>query len=42
MTPAVATAATMLVRLATLWWAVVIGVVALAVYRNGRRHVKAP
>ncbi len=36
MTPAVATAATMLVRLATLWWAVVIGVVALAVYRRTR------
>ncbi len=41
MTPAVATAATMLVRLATLWWAVIIGIVALAVYRNGRRSVKA-
>ncbi|MBW2463175.1 MAG: flippase-like domain-containing protein [Deltaproteobacteria bacterium] len=34
MTPAVATAATMLVRLATLWWAVVVGVVALAAYRR--------
>jgi uncharacterized protein (TIRG00374 family) len=42
MTPAVATAATMLVRLATLWWAVIIGVVALAVYRRRRRGVIPP
>jgi uncharacterized membrane protein YbhN (UPF0104 family) len=33
MRPAVATASTILVRLATLWFAVVLGVVALAVYR---------
>jgi uncharacterized protein (TIRG00374 family) len=34
MTPAVATAATMLVRLATLWWAVLIGLLAFGVYRR--------
>jgi glycosyltransferase 2 family protein len=33
MVPAVATASTILVRLATLWFAVVIGVVALGIYR---------
>jgi glycosyltransferase 2 family protein len=33
MRPAVATASTILVRLATLWFAVVIGVVALGIYR---------
>lgn len=33
MRPAVATASTILVRLATLWFAVVIGAVALAIYR---------
>ena len=38
MTPAVATAATMLVRLATLWWAVLLGLVALGLYR---RHIRA-
>ena len=40
MTASVATATTMLVRLATLWWAVVVGFVALAVFRRwirGRR-----
>jgi len=36
MTPTVATAATMLVRLATLWWAVLVGIVALGIYRRGR------
>jgi uncharacterized protein (TIRG00374 family) len=34
MTPSVATAATMLVRLATLWWAVVVGLVALFAFRR--------
>jgi uncharacterized protein (TIRG00374 family) len=34
MTPAVATAATMLIRLATLWWAVLVGVVAFGLYRQ--------
>jgi len=40
MTPAVATAVTMLVRIATLWWAVVLGVVALGVFRRSEaaRH----
>ena len=33
MRPAVATASTILVRLATLWFAVLIGVVALGIYR---------
>ncbi|MCZ7680460.1 MAG: hypothetical protein M5U28_17525 [Sandaracinaceae bacterium] len=31
---AAATAATMLTRLATLWWAVVVGAVALALFRR--------
>lgn len=35
MTPATATAITMLVRLATLWWAVVLGVLALGAFRRG-------
>jgi uncharacterized protein (TIRG00374 family) len=39
MTPAVATAATMLVRLATLWWAVLVGLVALGLLR---RHLRKP
>jgi glycosyltransferase 2 family protein len=34
MTPSVATAATMLVRLATLWWAVLVGLVALGLFRR--------
>ena len=34
MTPAVATAITMLVRIATLWWAVLLGVFALGVFRR--------
>jgi len=34
MTPAVATAVTMLVRIATLWWAVVLGVIALGIFRR--------
>jgi len=33
MTPAVATAATMLVRVATLWWAEAVGLVAFLLYR---------
>jgi uncharacterized protein (TIRG00374 family) len=37
MSRAVATATTMLVRLATLWWAVAVGLVALAWHR---RHVR--
>ncbi|HEX7477974.1 MAG TPA: lysylphosphatidylglycerol synthase transmembrane domain-containing protein [Polyangiales bacterium] len=41
MEPAVATAATMLVRLATLWFAVAIGMVALGVYRMLRRRAAA-
>jgi uncharacterized protein (TIRG00374 family) len=42
MTPAVATAATMLVRLATLWWAVGVGAVALALFRRSLRHRLRP
>jgi len=38
MTREVATAATMLVRLATLWFAVGIGIVALGIYRTRQRH----
>ena len=34
MTPAVATAATMLIRLATLWWAVLVGLLALGVLKG--------
>jgi uncharacterized protein (TIRG00374 family) len=41
MTKAVATAATILVRLATLWFAVGIGVVALAIFRSQRRRALA-
>jgi uncharacterized protein (TIRG00374 family) len=41
MTKEVATAATMLVRLATLWFAVGIGMVALAIYRAQQRHATA-
>lgn len=37
-TPAVATATTMLVRIATLWWAVLVGALALATYRLTRRR----
>jgi uncharacterized protein (TIRG00374 family) len=37
MRPAVATAATMLVRICTLWFAVVIGAVALAIHRSMQR-----
>jgi len=40
MTKEVATAATILVRLATLWFAVGIGLVALAVFRSGRRRAE--
>jgi uncharacterized protein (TIRG00374 family) len=38
MTPSLATAATILVRLATLWWAVVVGFVALALFRRKLRR----
>ena len=38
MTAAVATATTMLVRLATLWWAVLVGFAALALYRRNLRN----
>ena len=38
MTPAVATVATILARLATLWWAVAIGFGSLLVFRKGLRH----
>jgi uncharacterized protein (TIRG00374 family) len=41
MRPAVATASTILVRLATLWFAVVIGLVALAIYRTLWRPTRA-
>ncbi len=41
MQPAVATAATILVRLATLWFAVAIGMVALAIYRWTRRRAQS-
>ncbi len=41
MEPAIATAATMLVRLATLWFAVAIGMVALAIYRVMQRNAAA-
>jgi uncharacterized protein (TIRG00374 family) len=41
MTKEVATAATMLVRLATLWFAVGIGLVALGIYRAQQRHATA-
>lgn len=41
MRPAVATASTILVRLATLWFAVVIGVVALGIYRALYRPARA-
>jgi uncharacterized protein (TIRG00374 family) len=34
MTPAIATASTLLVRLATLWWAVLIGAIALGIHRS--------
>lgn len=42
--PAAATAATMLCRLATLWWAVIVGAVALAILRRtlARRSASAP
>ncbi|HKP55498.1 MAG TPA: lysylphosphatidylglycerol synthase transmembrane domain-containing protein [Polyangiales bacterium] len=42
MTRAVATAATMLVRLATLWFAVGIGWIAFAVYRTSLRRADGP
>jgi glycosyltransferase 2 family protein len=42
MTPAVATAATMLVRVATLWFAVAIGLLALALHRALHRRVVPP
>lgn len=38
MTPSVAIAVTMLVRLATLWWAVAIGVIAYAIFRRWMRR----
>ena len=38
--PAVATASTILVRIATLWFAVVIGVIALAIHRALQRGRK--
>ena len=42
-TPAVATAATILVRIATLWWAVAVGAAALALFRRrARRGGAAP
>lgn len=41
MTAAVATATTILVRLATLWWAVVVGFVALALFRRRMRRAPA-
>ena len=37
MTPPIATATTILVRLATLWWAVIVGAIALAALRMTRR-----
>jgi len=39
MTAAIATAATILVRLATLWWAVLIGLAALALFRRRMRNL---
>jgi uncharacterized membrane protein YbhN (UPF0104 family) len=39
-TTPVATAATILVRLATLWWAVVLGALALAYLRATQQAVK--
>lgn len=41
MTAAVATATTILVRLATLWWAVVVGFLALALFRRRMRRTLA-
>lgn len=37
-TPSIATAATILVRIATLWWAVAVGAVALAIFRRTLRR----
>jgi glycosyltransferase 2 family protein len=34
MTPSIATGITMLVRIATLWWAVVLGILALGLHRR--------
>ena len=42
MHPAVATATTMLVRIATLWFAVAIGLLALALHRARRPRVALP
>lgn len=42
MTPAIATATTMLVRLATLWWAVLVGFGALALYRRKIKNSNRP